>query len=334
MPSRRPRRGRWPTRRAVAKLHANIAPPAAGARLSAQPAPHRLQRGRDLPALPRARRLSAAVAASSSTRRLAHAQRGLVERIARRAADLGGERARRVFTGSSASSSRSTRSPSTPSSAAAGSGCSTSANSPRVRSRLAANQPGRSAAATVAISSNCLVSSRPTVTRRSPRHGQRARQRLDAMRRLEQHHAARLVGQRSTAASRSPALLGRKPREHEGAAVVAGADQPGRAEQGGHAAGARQGQHAMAGVAHRGHQPRARVADAGRAGVADIGDALALRQPRDHRLRGLALVVLVQRPAAARRAGRCHRRAAGSACGACPRRRPHRPSAAHAGRAA
>ena len=51
----------------------------------------------------------------------------------------------------------------------------------------------------------------------------------------------------------------------------------------------------MAGIAHRSDERCAGVADGGRAGVADIGHALAACESREHALRCLALVVLVQR---------------------------------------
>ncbi len=95
-------------------------------------------------------------------------------------------------------------------------------------------------------------------------------------------------------------LARQKAGEDEGAAAgiaVAAAigHEARRADQRGHAAGARQRQHALPGRAHGCGQSRAGVAHAGCAGVADIGDALALREPRDHGLRGLGFVVLVHR---------------------------------------
>ena len=119
-------------------------------------------------------------------------QRARVQRVARRAGDLGGERDRllqrqRAPAAGAARASCARR----PSSAAAAgaSACSTSTNSPRARFASAASQAGsvaRPAASTTV--SNCLVSSRHSVTRAlAAGRGQRRGQRLDAVRRLEQH---------------------------------------------------------------------------------------------------------------------------------------------------
>ncbi len=73
-----------------------------------------------------------------------------------------------VFNGNSASSSLSTRC-SLPGSAVTSAGCSTSTNSPRLRFGSPCSQAGKSLAATVAISSNCFVNSRPMVMDRGPK---------------------------------------------------------------------------------------------------------------------------------------------------------------------
>ncbi|MNX74628.1 hypothetical protein D3C86_1060740 [compost metagenome] len=132
-------------------------------------------------------------------------------------------------------------------------------------------------------------------------HGQRAGQAVDAVRRFQQHHGARLLREGLHGGVALAGLARQEAREHEGAAVVrvaalaAVGHEPSRAHERDDAAGARQRQHALAGRAHGGGQARAGVAHAGRAGVAHVGDALALREPRDHGLRGFGLVVLVHR---------------------------------------
>ena len=73
-----------------------------------------------------------------------------------------------VLTGNSCSKRRNTRSSVAVSVSAPACGCTTSANSPRVRCAELCNQAGNACALKVAMSSNCLVSSRPTVKRREP----------------------------------------------------------------------------------------------------------------------------------------------------------------------
>ena len=69
---------------AVAKLATNVEPPAACARLSAEPAPHRLQRGRHLPGVSRTRRLSGPAGFSRSVLRACAVPRRRAHCAARR----------------------------------------------------------------------------------------------------------------------------------------------------------------------------------------------------------------------------------------------------------
>ena len=121
--------------------------------------------------------------------------------------------------------------------------------------------------------------------------GQGCGQRVDAVRRFEQHLRLRARGQRLqrqralAAARRQEADEGERPAER-----VAG-----HAERRHCAARPRDRHNPVAGGLHRRHQRGARVADGRRAGIADTGHALAARKPQQHAGRGFAFVVRMHR---------------------------------------
>ena len=226
--------------------HAARAPPAAshaGPREQEHPRPEARRAGRadsrEAAAISRRRRPRAGRAALER-------ERARVERIARRARDLGGERHRLlqrqrgeqrhehcIVTRLGAGR------------AVAASACRTSTNSPRERFGSAASHAGRSRAGIVAIVSNCLVSSRQTVIAAlGARRGERVGERFDPVRRLEHDLRRPRARQRARGAcARSLPRAGKKADERE----AGRADVAGRRQRGERAARARNRHDAMAG---------------------------------------------------------------------------------------
>ena len=141
-------------------------------------------------------------------------------------------------------------------------------------------RPAGRCAGRVATVSNCLVSSRQTVTP-ALRAGlaERRGERLDAVRRLEQHLGRRAPRRTAPALGRARrrAPAGSRRRRSRLPRVSPATD-----ERGERAARARDRHHAIARVARRGDQRRARVAHRRRAGVADVGDPFAAAEPGEH----------------------------------------------------
>jgi hypothetical protein len=179
-----------------------------------------------------------------------------------------------VLSGSCASSSCSTRWPSSCLQGLRGGMQHQCKLAAQVRCGLAASQAANwPCRPRVAISSNCLVSSRRHGHGPCAQHGQRcarASMRCGA----SSSTTARLSEQLHGSWSRSPALLGRKPANTKPRRRCAPRNAC-RAERRRDAARTRQRHHAQAGRTHGCYQPRAGVADGGRAGIADIGHALA-----------------------------------------------------------
>ena len=135
----------------------------------------------------------------------------------------------------------------------------------------------------------------PNGERPLAQHGQSGGQRFNAVRRLQQHHGAGLVGQRRHRSCPLARFGRQKTDEYKLPGLRPFLANACHAQGGRHAAGAGQGHHWQAGCAHGGHQAGAGVADGGCARVTGVGHALALVQPGNHLLGGLGLVVLVHR---------------------------------------
>jgi hypothetical protein len=143
----------------------------------------------------------------------------------------------------------------------------------------------------VAISSNCLVSSRHRVRRPAGQDlDEIAGEGFDAVRGFEQHQAAGLAGDFAQEGLAGSAFGGQKAQE----AKALGDGVAGHAHGGGDAAGARQGHHGEAGGLGGLHEVGAGVGDGGGAGIADVGDALAGLHEFDQGLGAADFVVLVQ----------------------------------------
>ena len=241
------------------------------------------------------------------------ARRGL----ARRAADLGGQRHRllerqrqqragvvRVARG------------------AVREACRTTTNSPRPV-RVAASQADSAAGS--ATVSNCLVSSRQTVSRRAGQASPSAAA-SDSMRCGASNSTWAAAPRRIAPA---PGALGAARRQEADDREAGSTGVAGDREGGERAARARDRHDPVAGVARRGDQRRPRVAHRRRAGVADVGHPLAAAEPLEHGAGGIALVVLVHRE---QRLGEAEVLEQRGRCAGCPRRRSRRPSRARAGR--
>ena len=137
------------------------------------------------------------------------------------------------------------------------------------------NQAGKSARSMVAISSNCLVNSRPIVSRSRPQGCQCSGQGLDAVRCLQHHHGAALAGQRLRFGLRALSRRdGRKPANTNPWSAEPEKSMPATLSAAVTLLGPGYRHNPHAGRPHSGDQARARVADGRGAGVAGVGHPL------------------------------------------------------------